>query len=150
MGFCSPENAIPLKLDTTILYLLKEHLVLYFFSDKPLREWCPPLLMLQSCNTDPHIVVTHPSQIIILLLCQNYNFNTVLNHSIDIWYVTLLGVLQIRNHTSNRSKPHIISQDVSTNSPKSRGNIISYNWQDPLPFLLFPLLHYLAVLNYTK
>ena len=38
-------------------------------------------------NTVPHVVVT-PNYKIILLLLHNCNFATVMNHYVNIWYVT--------------------------------------------------------------
>jgi hypothetical protein len=43
------------------------------------------LLMLQPFNTGPHVVLT-PHHKIISLLLHNWNFATVLNHNVNIWY----------------------------------------------------------------
>lgn len=43
--------------------------------------------MLKCFNTVPHVKVTHNHKFILLLL-HNYNFSTLINHDVNIWYVS--------------------------------------------------------------
>jgi len=56
---------------------------------KPLDQWSSTFLMPQPSKTVPHAVVScpHHHQIISLLL-HNYNFATVVNCNVNIWYET--------------------------------------------------------------
>ena len=55
-------------------------------------------LMPRPFNTVPHVVVTSQTIKLCILLLHNYNFATVMNHNVNIWYVWYL----ICNHQRDR------------------------------------------------
>lgn len=52
---------------------------------KPLREWFLSFLIPQLAYTVPDVLVTSNHEITFLLL-QNWNFATVVNPNINVWY----------------------------------------------------------------
>jgi hypothetical protein len=51
--------------------------------EHPEKQWFSTFLMLGPFNTAPHVVV-NPNHKIILLLLQNRNFATVMNHDVNV------------------------------------------------------------------
>ena len=75
--------SIQLKVDKMMLKTTFKH------GNDYLEQWFSTFLKVQPFNTVPHVVMTPNHQIISVLL-HKYNFATIMNCYIDIWYVGYL------------------------------------------------------------
>ena len=81
------------------------HSSMYIWEIHWTEQWFSAFLMPWPFNnTVPHVVVTSNHKIILLLL-HNCNFATVINHNVNIWYVTQrVYDPQVENHCTRQSK----------------------------------------------